>query len=209
MYCVPRLRFGLLPRRNGSGISGVMAPVALTCATGKLRLHGPNPSRALTPPLSYGAIAMCRCKSSLHYRRPSGNSLLEVMVAGVLAAVALVPALKLMREGMGISREIETEELLTTFCVSKLEEHLAGASADWQTGTYDGDFSAEGYSRLRFSVQRSDAAGDSGITDQLMSVTALVWEDVDSSGTFDEGERSVVFASKASQLPDYLAEAEA
>jgi hypothetical protein len=129
------------------------------------------------------------------------------MVAGVLAALALVPALRLMRDGMEISREIETEELLTTFCASKLEEHLAMASADWETGTYNGDFAAEGYPRLRFSVQRSDAVGDGGITDQLMAVTAVAWEDVDGSETLDPGEWSVVFASKASQLPDYLAEA--
>jgi hypothetical protein len=148
---------------------------------------------------------MPRTNAPISSRR-LGHSLLEVLVAGTLVSVALVPALRLLGGGLAASRQIETREQLITFCTSTLEEHLAGASADWRTGTFTGDFSAEGYSNLRFSVRRSDAAGDGGISDYLMAVTATVWDDQDGSGTFDRGELSVVLAGKVAQLPSYQAE---
>ena len=140
--------------------------------------------------------------------RRQGNSLLEVIAAGTLVAAALVPALRIMRDGLGTSRQIETRELLITFCTSKLEEYLSRVSADWQPGVYTGDFSAEGYSQLRFSVDCSDAGVDGGIADLLMAVTASVWNDLDSSGTLDAGEPAVVLAGKVAQLPSYQAEGE-
>ena len=143
-------------------------------------------------------------RSAASRRRPRrGSSLLEVVLAGSLLAVALVPALRMMRDGLRISREMETRDLVVTFCTSTLEEHLAGVSADWQTGTYTGDFSADGHSQLRFSVERSDDAGDGGIPDQLMAVTATVWSDDDSDSTLDAGEASLVLASKVAKLSSY------
>jgi hypothetical protein len=121
----------------------------------------------------------------------------------VLLAAALVPALRLMRDGLGISRRIETQEVLTTFCTSKMEEHLALCRADWQTGNQLGDFAAEGYASLRFSVTRSDLPADGGITDQLMALTATAWEDSNGSGTVDAGEPSVVLSSKLAKLATY------
>ena len=136
--------------------------------------------------------------------RRRGHTLLEVVLAGVLLATALVPALRLMRDGLAISRRIETRELLTTFCTSKLEEHLALCIADWQTGNYAGDFTAEGYANLRFSVTRSDLSADGGITDQLMALTATAWEDSNGSGTVDADEPSVVLGTKIAKLESYI-----
>ncbi len=135
--------------------------------------------------------------------RRRGHTLLEVVLAGALLATALVPALRLMRDGLALSRRIETQELLTTFCTSKLEEHLALCGADWQTGAYPGDFTAEGYANLRFIVTRSDFSVDGGITDQLMALTATAWEDSNGSGTVDAGEPSVVLSSKLAKLATY------
>ncbi len=146
---------------------------------------------------------MRRRSPTIHELR-RGHTLLEIILAGALIATALVPALRLMRDGLRISREIETGELLTTFCVSKLEEHLALTSADWQDTDYSGDFSAEGYSNLRFEVECSDSGGDGGITDELMAVTATVWDDLDGDGSFDsEQEPSVVLGSKVAKLVNY------
>jgi len=133
----------------------------------------------------------------------AGHSLLEVIAASALMAVALVPALRIIRDSFATSRDIETQELLITFATSKLEEHLGKAMADWQSGSYTGSFSAEGYSTLRYSVVCSDAEAGGGVTDYLMVVTATVWDDLDSSTTPDTGEPSVVFAGKVSQLPSY------
>jgi len=132
-----------------------------------------------------------------------GHTLLEVLVASALMAIALVPALRLMRSSLRISREIEDRELLTTFCTSKLEEHLAQTSPNWQTGTYGGDFSAEGYPDLRFEVIRSDSSGDGGIVGQLMAIVATVWNDVNGNGSLDNGEPAVVLASKVAKLASY------
>lgn len=134
--------------------------------------------------------------------------MLEVLVASALIAMTLVPALRLMRDSLRIGRELEDRELLTTFCTSKLEEHLAMASADWQTGNYSGDFSAEGYSNLRFAVARSDSVGDGGIGDQLMAVVATTWNDLDGNGSPGSDEPTVVLGSKVAKLASYQSEVE-
>ena len=108
-----------------------------------------------------------------------------------------------MRDGLRIGREVEARELLTTFSVSKLEEHLALVSGNWQTGTYTGDFSAEGHADIRFLVVRSDAAVDGGIPDQLMAVTATTWHDCDDDQAADADEPAAVFASKLAKLSSY------
>ena len=135
-----------------------------------------------------------------------GHTLLEVILAGVLMAVVLVPALRLMRDGLTLGRETEIRELLTTFCTSKLEEHLALVSAAWQTGNYTGDFSVEGYPNLRFEVVCSDFGGDGGISDQLMAVTATAWNDLDGHQALDGDELAVVLASKVAKLASYQSE---
>jgi len=128
------------------------------------------------------------------------------VLATALLAVALVPAVRLMRESLAVGREIEAREQLTTFSTSKLEEHLALVGADWSTGDYRGDFSSEGHAKLRFLVRRSDLGGDGGVVDQLMAVTATVWEDQDGDGTLDSGEPSVILGGKVAKIASYQEE---
>ncbi|NQU20724.1 MAG: hypothetical protein HQ567_05525 [Candidatus Nealsonbacteria bacterium] len=127
-------------------------------------------------------------------------------MASTLMAVALVPGLRLMRNGLRVGRELENRELLTTFCTSKLEEHLALVSAVWQTGNYGGDFSAEGYPDLRFAVTRSDSGAAGGIGDQLMAVVATAWNDLDGDGSLDNNEPAVVLGCKVAKLASYQSE---
>jgi len=136
-----------------------------------------------------------------------GQTLLELIAATSMMAIALVPGLQLMRDGMQVSRELEMAGVMTSLCVSKLEEHLAISAATWAMTTTTGTFSTEGYPRIRFSVVRSDSSGDGGITDELMAVTATVWEDVDSDTTLDNGEPKVVLASKIARMASYENEA--
>ena len=142
-------------------------------------------------------------KTRIRTDRPRGSSLLEVLLATVLIAVALVPALRLMRDSLAVGREIEARDQLTTFATSKLEEHLALVGADWSTGAYTGDFAAEGHPTFRFLVSRSDTGGDGGIVDQLMAVTATIWEDLDGDGTSDSGEPSVILGAKVAKIASY------
>lgn len=138
-----------------------------------------------------------------HARR-RGQSLLELVAAVTLIAAALVPALRMMRDALEQSRRVETQELLSTLCVSKLEEHLALVFANWSATTVAGDFAADGYAQVRFRVVRSDDALQGGIADRLMAVTATVWEDQDGDTVLDVGEPSTVLASKAAKIEGYL-----
>ncbi len=139
------------------------------------------------------------------HRTRSGQSLLEVTLAIVLLAGTLVPALRLMRQALEQSRELERRNLLVSLAMGKLEERLAVASNSWSNGTVTGTFANLGAAELRFSVVHSDAAGDGGLTDRLMTVTCTAWHDADANGQIDAGESYVTFASKISKLVGYPA----
>jgi hypothetical protein len=137
-----------------------------------------------------------------------GQTLLELVGATTIIAVALVPALRLMRDSIRISGELETANLLATFCASKQEEHLQLAAANWTTGIIGGDFAAEGCPQLRFQVVRSDANADGGIPGELMAVTVTTWEDRSGNGVWEAGEPRAVFATKLARVVTYQYEAE-
>ena len=130
-------------------------------------------------------------------KRPQrGQTLLELVGATTILAVALVPALRLMRDSVRVVGDLGTSNLLATLCVSKLEEHLQKTAADWSTVSVSGDYAAEGYAGLRFTVVRSDAAADGGIPGSLMSIVVTSWEDRTVNGTPDTGEPRVGVCQK-------------
>jgi hypothetical protein len=130
-------------------------------------------------------------------------SLLELVAALSILAITLVPALRLMRDGMTWSRDNETRSVLTTFCVSKLEEYLNLSAATWTMTAANGNFSAEGYPLMKFQVTRSDSAGAGGISGQLMAITVTTWNDANSDGAVSSGEASVVMATKLARMALY------
>lgn len=136
-------------------------------------------------------------------RSNRGASLLELIAASAVVAICLVGALRLMRDTMAVSSDIETADLMTTLCASKLEQALAQTASSWSTTTDAGDFSSMGYSNIRFSVTKSDSAGNGGITNRLMALTATVWQDTNSNSALDTGERRVVFSSKLAKMQLY------
>lgn len=136
-------------------------------------------------------------------RPPRGVTLLELMLATSLTALALVPALRLIRQGIKISGELETRQLTTTYCVSKLEEQLCVSAASWEQHVLTGNFADDGYSALRYRVTTSDAAIDGGIPDQLMAVTVIVWEDGNNNGLPDGGELQTTMRSKIAKMTTY------
>ena len=133
--------------------------------------------------------------------------MLELVVATTLIAGTLVPALRLMRDSMSVSSGLEVRELLTTFCVSKLEEHLAIVAATWQAGTATGTFTAEGYPQLRFEVTRSDAVASGGIVNTLMAISCTVWHDQNGDGLRGSSEPKVNLSSKLAKMAVYQYEA--
>ena len=105
--------------------------------------------------------------------------------------------------GEGRTDDVDLLPELAEAVIRKVEEHLALVSGDWQTGTYTGDFSADGYPDSRFLVVRSDAAVNGGIPDELMAVTATTWNDSDGDQAADADEPAVVFGSKLAKLSSY------
>ncbi len=145
----------------------------------------------------------CRPQS----RRRRGQTLLELVAATTILTIALVPALRMMRDAIRVGRNTETANLMTTLCTSKLEEQLMRTAAVWNPSTVAGDFSAEGYANLRFQVTMSDAAADGGIANQLMAIASTVWDDLNSDGNLNAGEPRVVLASKQARNVSYQKEA--
>ena len=132
-----------------------------------------------------------------------GFSLLETLMAGTVLAVVLVPALAAMKRALTIARDVETVQMTTTLCVSKMEEQLALAAHDFSTATVSGNFAADGYSNIRFTATRSDTALAGGIPDRLMAVSVTVWQDDNSNSALDSGEISTNLATKVASMAIY------
>ena len=140
-------------------------------------------------------------------RSTRGQTLLELIAATMIIGATLVPGLDLMRDSLRISRQIETDTLMATLSVDKLEEYLAKTSANWQTTNLTGDYSADGYSQLNYQLIRSDSVVDGGIPGSLMMIQSTLWNDANNNGTLDSGERNVVFVSKLARVVSYELEA--
>ncbi|MFT7639323.1 MAG: hypothetical protein ACI9G1_001059 [Pirellulaceae bacterium] len=133
-----------------------------------------------------------------------GNSLLELVAASTILATTMVPALRMMSDSLKVSRQIETANLMSTFCVSKLEERMAQTARVWATSAVSGNFNAAGYANIRFQVTRSDATSDGGIPGRLMTLTSTVWEDENGNGSWSTGEPRVIFATKLSRTASII-----
>lgn len=139
--------------------------------------------------------------------RRRGHTLLELVGATTIIALTLVPALRLMRDSLRVARETERANLLTTMAASKLEENLIQTAGNWNPTTVSGNFSANGYPTIKFSIVRSDNPGAGGMTDSLMALTSTVWDDLDNDNAWDVGEPRMVFASKLARNVAYEFEA--
>jgi hypothetical protein len=149
-------------------------------------------------------------RHSANRRRPSARcaySLLEVVLASAICASALVPALAVMRDGVALGDIIDTRHLLLTFGVSKMEEQLAIVGATWATGTVTGNFATDGQSSIRFSVSRSDLAGNGGIPNQLMNVSVTTYSDDNGNSSMDASEARITLSTKVAKLVSYATKA--
>lgn len=135
--------------------------------------------------------------------RPAGFSLLEMVAASALVALALVPALSLMRDAMANSREMGTRSLLANYAVRILEEQTALAVANWVNETVVGNFSADGYANIRYTLTKSDAAGSGGLVGRLMHIQVTVFDDEDGDLSPDVDETQVSFRNKVAKLVTY------
>ena len=145
--------------------------------------------------------------SAVHRKKRSGQSLLELVAASFILAITIVPGLRMMRDSMKNSREVEIATVMTTFSSSKMDEYVAKVAADWDTTNYQGDFSTEGYTEVRYTMVATDNPASGGITDRLMVVYSTIYHDQDGDDAFDTGEPYVLFSTKISKLAVYQYEA--
>lgn len=136
-----------------------------------------------------------------------GQSLLELIAATTIIATALVPALRMMRDSLRVSRDIETAGMMTSLCVSKLEQEIARSAATWELQPASGDFRSEGRPDLRFAVWRSDESADGGIKNALMAISVVVWHDRNGNAVLDQGEPTVRYGTKLSKTLGFQDEA--
>ena len=132
-----------------------------------------------------------------------GNTLIELVAASSIIAIALVPALRIMRDALAVEEDGEYATAMSTLCAGQLEQTLAKTAAAWNTNPESGNYSSLGYSRLKYSVTKSDAPASGGLTGTLIAVTVIVWDDADSNGVLNVGEKSVQFSSKLAKLAAY------
>lgn len=130
-------------------------------------------------------------------------SLLEMAAATVLIAGTLVPSLAVLRDAMAVSREGVKRHLLANYAVQILENQCAIVMRSWTTGTVTGNFSTDGYTAVRYSMTRSDAPGNGGLTNQLMHIQVTVYYDDNGNSTMDTGELRITYRTKVAKLTTY------
>jgi hypothetical protein len=140
-------------------------------------------------------------------RARKAYSLLEVVLASAICATALVPALAMLRDGMTLADTIDKRHMILIYGVSKMEEQLAVAAANWTRGTVSGDFAADGHANIRFNATCSDDPINGGIADRLMNVSVTVYSDDDGDDSLDATESRTVLTTKIGKLVSYEAKA--
>lgn len=135
--------------------------------------------------------------------RLEGYSLVELVAASAIVAATLVPSLELIRDGIELSEETVQRQLLATYAVSQVEQHLGLAAATWTTGTYSGSYAADGHPTLLYDTTTSDNPVDGGITDRLMDIRTTTYFDEDGSGTLTAGEPNCSFRTKLARFTSY------
>ncbi|MFN3152379.1 hypothetical protein [Bremerella sp.] len=130
-------------------------------------------------------------------------SLLEVVIATFLMGLAIIPAMNFMTSAIHARQELETWNQMNLLAVSKLEEQLSIAAADFLEGSDSGTFSNPGLNGIRYTATRTTSAVDGGITDQLMVLTVTVWDDENGNSSVDSDEPQVSYATKLASMALY------
>ena len=140
-------------------------------------------------------------------RRRSGLTLLEVLAASVVIALALAPALRVTRTALLTADRTDRQERCLTVANDRLEYLMARVAADWDatvTGAAATQAAAvPGYPGLRFTETASDAAPHDGLPGRLATVAVAAWYDDDGDATLDAGEPQARLATQVARLTAY------
>jgi hypothetical protein len=126
-----------------------------------------------------------------------------MIAATALVAGTLAPALAVMRDAMALSRESSRRNLLANYAVEALEYAQGVTMQNWAAGTTTGDFAGDGWPNIRYSVTRSDSPASGGLTNRLMHVQVLIYDDANGNAARDANEIAVQMRTKVSKLLTY------
>lgn len=135
----------------------------------------------------------------------SGYSLVEVVASIALMAATLVPAMELVRDSMVVSEETDRRQLLSLYGVSQVEQQLAAAAMDWATGSYSGDYAADGNGAIRYDTTCSDDPVNGGIVGVLMDIRTTVYYDDNGDDALTAGELQSSYRTKVARYDTYSA----
>ncbi len=133
----------------------------------------------------------------------NGFSLLEMVAAAALVTSITVPALSVVRDAMAKSRDLNRQNLLANYAVRILEDQTALVATNWVNETINGNFAADGYTKVRFVGTKSDAVANGGLPNQLMHIQITVYDDANASSTLDAAELQVNYRTKVAKLNSY------
>lgn len=122
-------------------------------------------------------------------------------------AGTLVPSLELVRTGLVKSAEDDLRQLLALYAVARVEQQLGPASHTWATGTYTGDYGADGHANIRYVTVCSDSPADGGIVGSLMAVRTTVYDDANGDDALTSGELQCSYRTKVGRFGTYQAKA--
>ena len=136
-------------------------------------------------------------------RPKRGFSLLEMLAAAALVTGTMVPALVVMRDAMATSRDLHRRQLLANYAVRILEDQAAYVATSWSGAVVTGDFGADGHSRIRYTLTKSDNPSDGGLVNQLMNLEVTVYDDANANSSLDASEIRETYRTKVAKLNTY------
>ncbi|MFH5805319.1 hypothetical protein [Alienimonas sp. DA493] len=140
-------------------------------------------------------------------RRRSGATLLEVLAASIVLALALAPALRIAREAVLAADRLDRQERCLTVANDALEFMMARAAADWDgnvTGTANlVPVVVPGYPGMRSYQLTTDSTTYGGVPGRMAVAGALVWYDDDGDSSPDADEPQALLASGVARMTAY------
>lgn len=154
-----------------------------------------------------GSLSDRRRMRPVPHRR-TGVSLLELIAASTILAMTLVPSLRLMRDSLRVSRQLEIRECLATAAMGALEHQAQEVAARWEmtSGVSRVYGQLSGYPDVVVTYDVSDSSANGGIRESLAVLTVSAFEDRNSNSRRDVEESAVSFATKVARLQSYTLE---
>ncbi|NNJ26267.1 type IV pilus modification PilV family protein [Alienimonas chondri] len=141
----------------------------------------------------------------------AGLTLLEVIAASGVIALALAPALRMTRTALMAADRLDRQERCLTAANDRIETLMARTAADWDgqvtsTPVYS-TVAVDGYPGMRASELTTDSTSYGGIPGRLAAIGTLTWYDEDGDASPDADEPQALLTVAVARLSAYEAHA--